>query len=337
MSQNTDSPIDNAEEIIERFGGIRPMASKMDVPVTTVQGWKKRGVIPANRLAEIISAAADNDVDLSGLLNDAPPVNQNVRLQAEKPGEMPRELSAPPPRESARRGEWSDHEDIMKAIKTSQQKAVTTSVWTATALIGVAVAAGVFLLWPQAKQDIDQSLTQQEAKLAEIDQNVNGLNQEVKDINMRSAFLKKIVPEDMQERLDNLQTQAANLQNTMSQLSERAEAVKDNVLSGDAGALSDRIAALEKQFSGITGGEAMSGLAAKIQQLEQSMGGQEQLAGAMSELQGIVDNMDARVTSLDQELENAKNGEGDLSQTLDGVSSQDLKAAAMLIAFSQYG
>lgn len=32
--------IQNGAEIIERFGGIRPMAKKIEAAVTTVQGWK---------------------------------------------------------------------------------------------------------------------------------------------------------------------------------------------------------------------------------------------------------------------------------------------------------
>jgi len=45
------------EKIVEAFGGIRPMAAKLDTPVTTVQGWKKRGVIPAARHDDILVAA----------------------------------------------------------------------------------------------------------------------------------------------------------------------------------------------------------------------------------------------------------------------------------------
>ena len=51
-------------EIIERFGGIRPMASKLGVAVTTVQGWKERGHIPEGRLPQIIAAAAELGVDI---------------------------------------------------------------------------------------------------------------------------------------------------------------------------------------------------------------------------------------------------------------------------------
>ena len=53
-----------ALEIIGLFGGIRPMAHKLDVPVSTVQGWKERAAIPSNRHDEILAAAAKHNVDL---------------------------------------------------------------------------------------------------------------------------------------------------------------------------------------------------------------------------------------------------------------------------------
>ncbi|MBP2311344.1 COG4223 family protein [Azospirillum soli] len=52
------------ERIIERFGGIRPMAHKLNIPVTTVQGWKKRGAIPLARHADLRTAAAKHRVKL---------------------------------------------------------------------------------------------------------------------------------------------------------------------------------------------------------------------------------------------------------------------------------
>ena len=63
--------IKNASEIIERFGGIRPMAGKIDVAVTTVQGWKKRNTIPGARRKMILEAAQAHDIDLSDILAEA--------------------------------------------------------------------------------------------------------------------------------------------------------------------------------------------------------------------------------------------------------------------------
>jgi hypothetical protein len=60
------------DAVIERFGGIRPMASKLDVPVTTVQGWKERGQIPERRWPEIEAAAVRHGVSLASI-DGAPP------------------------------------------------------------------------------------------------------------------------------------------------------------------------------------------------------------------------------------------------------------------------
>jgi hypothetical protein len=51
-----------AQPVIQRFGGIRPMAQKLGVPVSTVQGWKERGAIPANRREEVLAAAARHNI-----------------------------------------------------------------------------------------------------------------------------------------------------------------------------------------------------------------------------------------------------------------------------------
>ncbi|MEM7225308.1 MAG: mitofilin family membrane protein [Pseudomonadota bacterium] len=50
--------------IITAFGGIRPMASKLEVAVSTVQGWKERGAIPNNRHEQILAAAKKHGITL---------------------------------------------------------------------------------------------------------------------------------------------------------------------------------------------------------------------------------------------------------------------------------
>ncbi|MCY3828484.1 MAG: hypothetical protein OXF89_05065 [Rhodospirillaceae bacterium] len=59
-------PVPNdAARIIEAFGGIRPMAKKLGLAVTTVQGWKERNAIPIRRLDEIRAAAVREGIDLA--------------------------------------------------------------------------------------------------------------------------------------------------------------------------------------------------------------------------------------------------------------------------------
>lgn len=72
MSDDPQAQLPDAATVIDAFGGIRPMAHTLDIPVTTVQGWKQRGKIPNNRVVAILSAAREHDVDLSGAAEAAP-------------------------------------------------------------------------------------------------------------------------------------------------------------------------------------------------------------------------------------------------------------------------
>ena len=56
-----DSP---ALRVIDAFGGIQPMAGKLGAPISTVQGWKARGVIPASRHEEVRAAARSHEITL---------------------------------------------------------------------------------------------------------------------------------------------------------------------------------------------------------------------------------------------------------------------------------
>lgn len=53
-----------ARQVVAAFGGIRPMANKLGLAVSTVQGWKQRNAIPASRHPAILTAARDSGVAL---------------------------------------------------------------------------------------------------------------------------------------------------------------------------------------------------------------------------------------------------------------------------------
>lgn len=69
-----DPPATDATRIIEAFGGIRPMAAKLGIAATTVQGWKKRGAIPEARLVDVLRVARESGIDIeSSAAPPAPP------------------------------------------------------------------------------------------------------------------------------------------------------------------------------------------------------------------------------------------------------------------------
>lgn len=94
MSKSGKKSIENAAQIIEKFGGIRPMSSKINVAVTTIQGWKKRGTIPANRKSVLLRAAEQHEVDLSDFFEDAPKVSEVLPARDNADGVSVSDVSA---------------------------------------------------------------------------------------------------------------------------------------------------------------------------------------------------------------------------------------------------
>ena len=66
--EETPAEDNPAQAVIARFGGIRPMAHKLEIAVSTVQGWRERGSIPAARHAQIAAAAESQGIALAPAL-----------------------------------------------------------------------------------------------------------------------------------------------------------------------------------------------------------------------------------------------------------------------------
>ena len=90
--QETPEPAGGAsatDQVVAAFGGIRPMAHKLGTPVTTVQGWKKRGAIPTQRHEAIRAAAQEHAIALDDAV-----------LAATSPSDPPSEPARAAPRSS---------------------------------------------------------------------------------------------------------------------------------------------------------------------------------------------------------------------------------------------
>ena len=83
-AQGAQGP-DAARRVIAQFGGIRPMASKLGVAVSTVQGWRERGSIPAARHDQIRAAA-----ETHGIALDAAALAASDRSGESEPAAAPR-------------------------------------------------------------------------------------------------------------------------------------------------------------------------------------------------------------------------------------------------------
>ncbi|MFD2205005.1 COG4223 family protein [Kiloniella antarctica] len=106
LSSVQESP---ANEIITAFGGLRPLANKLGIAVSTVQGWKERDSIPAARHEEILQAAAKSKITL-----DVTRVRESDNLQNE-PTEQDQTTSLKPDSKS-------DSKPVMQSSDASTGK-----------------------------------------------------------------------------------------------------------------------------------------------------------------------------------------------------------------------
>ncbi|MPY72952.1 MAG: hypothetical protein GEU87_01715 [Alphaproteobacteria bacterium] len=223
----------DATAVVERFGGIRPMATKLGVPVTTVQGWKARGHIPENRFDTVRSAAAAHGVDLSSAERSAAP-------------------------QQARAEPASDQESVAEpSLDTVAVPAAASSIggpgvaWAALILAIAALAAiasyrywGQFV-WhqPQAPAELAARIDKLETAAAQDDglqQRLQRAEQKIETVSREAARLRAAgggpAAEAVTAELGALRAAIDALGQRMAQAEQRAGA--------SAGAVTDSLAAL---------------------------------------------------------------------------------------------
>jgi len=318
--------INNAVDVIERFGGIRPMATKMSVPVTTVQGWKKRNVIPGNRRDDVLRAAASNNINIADIIEKGA-ANENTNDfeaavaeatrtdEGNKMTDVKHEQAVEAGRQTIMQEEF-----LAKKLKASERRAVQKSALTTIILIGLAVGFAVVLLWPS------------QARIAAHDKRINALEGSVGAVEKEQSLLQKLLPDDWQMQWSRMQEQATDLQGKMAAMATIAQTLTDE----GAGSLPQRITALEGQMQALGAPGEITALFSKLEQMQQTIEGQTQLSGAVADLGALVKEMQGEMSQFDGVLQKAQGEDDALGQTLEGVAPTDLKAAALLVALTKF-
>lgn len=347
MSKKNTTSLDNAVEVIERFGGIRPMSTKTDIPVTTIQGWKKRDSIPANRVDEIMKAAQNNGVDISDLVEHGG-ANSN-----DKPAEVSVKPAAPsaPIKEEVQVNEGLatldrldarskdkevsldvSYDNIQKQIADVENRSVQKSVLISSGIFVVVLAAVAILLWPKAEEVNDKVAANSEQIAAMEDGNGYGISTKASDL----------IPESWQNQINGLMGQAEQMKNDAIAAKDQAQAalqkveeISNDVLGSDAGTVTERYAKLQGHMGDVMATPQMTYFMEQLQGMGDSIPGQEVLDGAQGELSGVLQAFSGTPDQLNGYLDQARQQSGALGQTFDGVPADDMKAAALLFTFNQ--
>lgn len=387
MSKTTPNLSGNAEVIIERFGGLRPMSTKTDIPVTTIQGWKKRNSIPENRMDEILQAARKHGVDLSGLSSTsaatatpvAPSIAKDTTIKpaetktaapaavmpksAEKSAdvksvEKPAAKSAPTDKSALNQAPYAAStnegkeftaagksdvhvlrdavpDDILKdKLAAAERRAVSKSAFLSGMMFTLGVGAVAVLLWPKA-QDMDARISNNDRAVAEI-------YNEIRDMKSGGSFLDGVIPQEWTEQITALTSQATTLKDQAAQVQaqvgeavKQAEALTSDVLGQNAGTFDERITRLESHLSAVVADPQLQAFLGKIQGMAGTVTGEKVLDGAMQELNRQIAGFEGAPQEMADYLDQARAQSPELQETFGNIPAEDMKAAALLLAFEQ--
>ncbi len=150
-----------ASGIIDRFGGIRPMATKLAVPVTTVQGWKKRGIIPQLRHADILAAAVRENIVIDpaelAATDPIPATKPEIRPAIEQvPAPLPEPIAENPQVKSQPAGD--------RPVIVRKNGAVAYLALLIALVVGAAGAGAGFIGWQYYLQPLRAKVAALEAR-----------------------------------------------------------------------------------------------------------------------------------------------------------------------------
>lgn len=350
----TSEPIQNAVGIIEAFGGIRPMSAKVNVAVTTIQGWKKRDAIPANRKAAVFKAAKEHNIDLSAFFDDAPSVapvediaeqdkaevenfvktlekaaSEDVQDEEvvnptanEKSQESIKPIDRSPNEFSALPRQKVTHADFTELAVKTEKRAITKSAMIAAAMVILVVGALIGMLWPDY-EEFDQHGTR-----------LSSLEGEVSDLKSQQSAFKGLVPEDWAEQLAELKQQAMEAKQMVGETMHSVQVASQDIMATRG--LDDRVEKLQTYVSEITGTDRFASLTKRFDSMSQSYAGLKIGDESVAMLNSVFKQSGNKdVEQVNSMLDVARQKNQALGQTFEGVPQNELKAAAMLFALTQ--
>lgn len=336
----------NAEDVIERFGGIRPMSTKTDIPVTTIQGWKKRNSIPAGRVKDIIAAAEKNNISVEDLIagskaTDSSKTEKAVPLEKAAPeakvsqpdasaavpsGVMPAQDDKP---------ERATIDNLEERFAKVEQSAITKSAMISVVIVVLVIGAITLLLWPEAKE-VKDTVDNNNAQISELEGQVD-------DMRESGGFMGGLIPQEWKDQLDDYTKQATELKEqavaakeTVGAAIKRAEEISGDVLGAEAGNLEERISRLEAHMDEIAADPNMVFFMDKLKSMQASIPGQETVKGAKGELLETMNSFSGSPDMLNDYLDQMRQQKTAMGKTFEGVPSEDLKAAALLMTMEQF-
>jgi hypothetical protein len=300
-ADNTDGAagqvIGQAGVIIDRFGGIRPMSAKTGIPVTTIQGWKKRDAIPLARVREIKNAALLHGVDVESLLESSPENNN-----------MPRNLFGATP-------------------DTTPNNYRVVAIGAGVALTLALIIAAVFAVAPEVKKVSDQ-----ERRITELEQQLVVMKQQKEEQQQVQAPLISV---DIQEKLVGLQGKVAELSEQARTYTAAVEDLQTGTMMERLNKLEGHVGHL-LQDANAQGLQNMLSKVQSLQNSPEGNASLEAIMGTFAGALGADSNGTEKTPDQVTEVfEKLRQSDPKIAETFKDVAPEDMRAAVMLVGMSQ--
>ena len=305
-------PAHATEQIIDAFGGVGPLAAKLNLPENTVQGWKTRGLIPQSRHAEIAAAAARENIALDSetlAASDAGWIGS---------GDAPVMDEPPPP----------PAPDAAFVVKRSpivmKERSVAGTLGLVLSLLTlIALAVGGYAAWQYYFQPLAARVADLESRPVATDRPVTASTPNPPD-----AGVDKLGAE--------IAKQAQALQDVQSALAALESRVSAAAAPQDTPADADRLAAIEKQVNDLRAGAADTAqLAKKLSELQVAASGRELLAQSIADIQSSIAATQGQVGRLSTELAAVGARVDSNQQALANRKQQSLRAEGLMLAVGE--
>lgn len=353
----TSTPAMPADAVIEAFGGIRPLAGKLDITPSTVQGWKERGTVPEARIDAVVRAARDNGIDPARLWNKEGNIAMTDSGTPQKPAQKPSEAMQAQRERERRRGDDrrqrhtspDNHGNIRndsysgpdrrsmldrRAFQERQEQRLRAEKWrfvnrsmvmgslfTICALYGAGLLLAPEIFMWKSKSD---EITQMQAKMDELNGRILQLQKE------RIAQQKAAQEEQ--------RSFGQRLNDRIGQVEEAVTAV-----GGAAQAVSSTATTAAKTVTAVAGntevGRNIAGflnMLANLNGMNKTDAGRKETGRAMNNLQSVLAGSPTDRDSLNAAIAKARAGDPTLNKLMGGVSAKDLGAAALLLGLNEF-
>lgn len=351
------APAMPADAVIEAFGGIRPLAAKLDITPSTVQGWKERGTVPEARIDAVVKAAKENGIEPARLWNRegnigmtdsgkpaAPAQKPSEALQAQRERERRRgedrrqrhtspdnhghirnESYAGPDRRASidRRAFQERQEQRLRAEKWRflNRSVVMGSLFTICALYGAGLLlAPELFMWKTKSSE----LTEMQARMDELNGRILQLQQERAAQHKLAEEEKRSLGQRLNERIGQVESAV-------------------DAVGGAAQAVTSTASTAAKTVTAVAGnteiGRNVAGflnMLANLNKMNSSPEGRRETGKAMDNLQSVLAVSPADADALNAAVAQARKNDPTLNKLMGGVSAKDVGAAALLLGLNEF-